>query len=100
TARVVVNRLWKHHFGGGIVKTLGNFGKAGARPTHPELLDWLARTFVGEPGASATGGGWSLKHLHRLMLTSATYRQSSAVTPTHERLDPANALFSRMPLVR
>jgi len=92
TARVVVNRLWKHHFGTGIVKTLGNFGKAGTPPSHPELLDYLAREFVRE--------GWSLKVLHRLMLTSATYRQSSAVTDDLERRDPENALYSRMPLVR
>jgi hypothetical protein len=75
-----------------MVKTLGNFGKAGAPPTHPELLDWLAREFVRQ--------GWSLKAMHRLMMTSATYRQSSAVTPDREKLDPKNALFSRMPLVR
>jgi mono/diheme cytochrome c family protein len=92
TARVLVNRLWKQHFGTGLVKTLGNFGKAGARPTHPELLDWLAREFVRQ--------GWSMKQMHRLMMTSATYRQSSAVTRAHEKLDPGNVLYSRMPLVR
>jgi hypothetical protein len=92
TARVLVNRLWKHHFGTGIVKTLANFGKSGARPTHPELLDWLAREFVGR--------GWSLKAMHRLMMTSATYCQSSAVTADRARRDPSNALYSRMPLVR
>jgi cytochrome c553 len=92
TTRVAVNRIWKHHFGTGIVKTLGNFGKAGSPPTHPELLDWLAREFVRR--------GWSVKSLHRLMMTSSTYRQSSAVTPDREKLDPGNALYSRMPLVR
>jgi mono/diheme cytochrome c family protein len=92
TARVLVNRLWKHHFGTGIVRTLANFGKSGARPSHPELLDWLARELVRQ--------GWSLKAVHRLMMTSATYRLSSAVTPAQARLDPANALLSRMPLVR
>ncbi len=92
TGRVAVNRLWKHHFGTGIVKTLGNFGKTGTPPTHPELLDWLAREFVRQ--------GWSTKTLHRLMMTSSTYRQSSAVTPDLEKLDPENALCSRMPLVR
>ncbi len=92
TARVAVNRLWKHHFGAGIVKTLGNFGKAGAPPTHPELLDWLAREFVAR--------GWSFKAMHRLMMTSVTYRQSSAVTADRQRLDPDNALLSHMPLVR
>ena len=66
----MVNRIWKHHFGAGIVKTLGNFGKAGAPPTHPELLDWLATEFVQQ--------GWSIKAMHRLMMTSSTYRQSSA----------------------
>src|SRR5439155_26126458 len=92
TARVLVNRIWKQHFGPGLVKTLDNFGKAGARPTHPELLDWLAREFVRQ--------GWSIKALHRLMMTSATYRQSSTVTPSHEQSDPDNVLSSRMPLQR
>jgi hypothetical protein len=92
TARVLVNRLWKHHFGNGIVKSLANFGKAGTPPSHPELLDWLAVTFVEH--------GWDIKAMHRLMMTSATYRQSSAVTATQVRLDPEMALFSRMPLVR
>ena len=100
TARVMVNRIWKHHFGAGIVKTLGNFGKAGAPPTHPELLDWLAREFVSPSPRMGEGPGWSIKAMHRLMMTSATYRQSSAVTPQREKLDPDNALFSRMPLVR
>jgi mono/diheme cytochrome c family protein len=92
TARVLVNRLWKHHFGTGLVKTLANFGKSGMLPSHPELLDWLALEFVRQ--------GWSLKAMHRLMMTSATYRQNSAVTPNLERLDPDNALLSRMPMVR
>jgi hypothetical protein len=92
TARVMVNRIWRHHFGTGLVKTLGNFGTTGAPPTHPELLDWLATEFVRQ--------GWSVKTMHRLMMTSAAYRQSSLVTPTHELLDPDNALFSRMPLRR
>ncbi|HEY7156673.1 MAG TPA: PSD1 and planctomycete cytochrome C domain-containing protein [Gemmataceae bacterium] len=92
TARVLVNRLWKLHFGNGLVKTLDNFGKAGARPTHPELLDWLAVELVRR--------GWSIKAMHRLMMTSATYRQSSTVTPVHEQLDPDNVLCSRMPLTR
>jgi hypothetical protein len=92
TARVAVNRLWKQHFGAGLVKTLGNFGKAGTPPTHPELLDWLAREFVRR--------GWSFKAMHRLMMTSATYRQSSALTAEQEKADPDNTLCSRMPLVR
>ena len=92
TARVMVNRIWKHHFGRGIVSTLGNFGRTGARPTHPELLDWLALEFIRQD--------WSPKSLHRLIMTSATYRQSSRVTPLHERLDPENRRLSRMPLRR
>jgi len=92
TARVAVNRLWKQHFGAGIVKTLGNFGRAGSPPTHVELLDWLAREFVRR--------GWSFKEMHRLMLTSATYRQSSAVTAEAQRIDPHDSLYSRMPLRR
>ena len=92
TARVQVNQIWLHHFGSGIVKTPGNFGRAGTLPTHPELLDWLAREFVRR--------GWSLKEMHRLMMTSATYRQSSKVTTEHEQIDPQNQLVSRMPLTR
>ena len=92
TARVLVNRVWKHHFGRGIVSTLDNFGASGARPTHPELLDWLALELV--------EGDWSIKRLHRLLMCSSTYRQVSATTPEHARLDPDNALLSRMPLAR
>ncbi|MBI3862697.1 MAG: DUF1553 domain-containing protein [Planctomycetia bacterium] len=92
TARVMVNRIWKHHFGTGLVKTLDNFGKTGTPPTHPELLDWLARRFV--------DGGWSIKALHRLMVTSSTYRQSSEVPAALESADPDNTLYSRMPLTR
>jgi hypothetical protein len=92
TARVELNRIWQRHFGTGIVTTLGNFGRVGAAPSHPELLDWLAREFVQQ--------GWSIKAMHRLMLTSATYRQSAMVSLDAERLDPANSLYSRMPLRR
>ena len=92
TARVMVNRLWKHHFGSGLVKTLDNFGKMGTPPTHPELLDWLAREFVRD--------GWSIKAMHRLMVTSATYRQISTMTPALEAADADNSLYSRMPLQR
>ncbi len=67
TARVMVNRIWKHHFGQGLVKSVGNFGKTGDRPSHPELLDWLAQEFVRQR--------WSLKEMHRLMMTSSVYRQ-------------------------
>ena len=69
TARVQVNRLWQHHFGTGLVATPSDFGRNGQRPTHPELLDWLARRFVRD--------GWSLKQMHRLMMTSAAYRRAS-----------------------
>ena len=92
TARVMVNRVWKHHFGEGIVRTLDNFGKMGAPPTHPELLDWMAVRFV--------ENGWSVKQLHRLLMNSATYRQSSQVSDIQQQLDPDNAWISRMPLRR
>ena len=92
TARVMVNRIWKHHFGRGIVNTLDNFGKTGARPTHPELLDWLASRFIED--------GWSIKKMHRLLMSSAAYRQSSVVSALQEKNDPENRLFSRMPLTR
>lgn len=92
TARVLVNRLWKHHFGQGIVRSLGNFGTTGDKPSHPELLDWLARDFVGQ--------GWSMKHVHRLLLTSSTYRQASTLPATAEKQDPENRLLSHMPLRR
>ncbi len=92
TARVMVNRIWKSHFQHGIVKTLDNFGVNGTKPTHPELLDWLAVEFM--------ESGWSVKHIHRLILTSATYRQSSLVTEQHELKDPENKWLSRMPMRR
>lgn len=92
TARVMVNRMWQNHFGTGIVKTLGNFGKAGIPPSNQELLDWLATEFVDR--------GWSVKSMHRLMMTSAAYRQSSAVNPAVEKADPDNKLVSRMPMRR
>lgn len=92
TARVLVNRVWSHHFGRGIVKTLDNFGMQGARPTHPELLDWLSRAFVDR--------GWSLKSLHRMILLSRTYQQSSARTPDRDRIDPENVWLSRMTMRR
>ena len=92
TARVMANRIWTHHFGRGIVTTPANFGKAGARPTHPELLDWLAVEFPRQ--------GWSIKAMHRLIMTSSTYRQSSKIGPEHEKLDPENRLFSRTSLRR
>jgi len=98
TARVMVNRIWKHHFGTGIVPTLANFGKTGVPPTHPELLDWLAREFANPD--HKVGGAWSIKTMHRLIMTSSAYRQSSTVSQDAKRLDPQNTLYSRMPLVR
>ena len=92
TARVMVNRLWQHHFGEGIVRTPSNFGKMGEPPSHPELLDWLATEFVAK--------GWSLKAMHRLMLTSAAYQMSTVDIPANVAIDPENRLFWRMPRVR
>ena len=92
TSRVMVNRIWKHHFGTGIVKSLGNFGKTGTPPTHPELLDWLATEFIRQ--------GWSMKQMHRLMMTSSAYRQVSSVSTESKRVDPDNALLSHMPMRR
>jgi len=89
TARVMVNRLWAGHFGAGLVRTPDNFGRLGERPTHPELLDWLAAEFVEK--------GWSLKHVHRLMVTSAAYRSASQADAAAVRLDPENRLLSRFP---
>ena len=97
SARVVVNRVWQHHFGVGIVATPDNFGLKGAPPSHPELLDWLAVDLVEH--------GWALKRLHRLIMTSAVYRQSSRRAGVEEpspgeAIDPANELLHRMPLRR
>ncbi len=101
TARVMVNRIWKHHFGAGIVRSLDNLGNTGDRPSHPELLDWLAREFV-QPASRERQRPepWSMKAMHRLMMTSATYRQASTLTPTLEKADPDNRLLTRMPLKR
>lgn len=87
TARVAVNHVWQHLFGRGLVDTPDNFGTTGSEPTHPELLDWLAREF--------RESGWSRKALIRLIVTSETYRQSSAMTEHHRRLDPRNRLLAR-----
>ena len=87
TARVTVNRLWALHFGRGIVETVEDFGTQGSNPTHPELLDWLAVEFM--------NSGWDLKHMHRLMVLSATYRQSSDATPEALEKDPQNLLLAR-----
>jgi hypothetical protein len=92
TTRVMVNRIWYHHFGTGLVRTLENFGMKGETASHPELLDWLAIQFVNR--------GWSVKAMHRLIMNSATYKQSSRITQDHLQLDPQNRLLSRMPLRR
>jgi hypothetical protein len=89
TARVAVNRVWQGHFGQGLVRSPSNLGRRGLPPTHPELLDWLARTFVRE--------GWSLKALHRRILASATYRMSSVPAPEALARDPENLLLTRAP---
>ena len=92
TSRVFVNRTWQQIFGRGIVATVDNFGRTGSLPTHPELLDWLALDFV--------QNGWSLKHLHRRLVTSQAYRQSSELRAEGRQADPENVLLWRMPLRR
>ena len=92
TARVLVNRLWQHHFGRGLVGTPSDFGKNGDKVTHPALLDWLALRFVKD--------GWSLKKLHKLMLLSATYQQSTAADAKAAKADPDNRLLWRMNRIR
>ena len=89
TARVAVNRLWQHHFGTGIVDTPSDFGKNGGKPTHPELLDWLASELVEKK--------WSLKHIHRLIVTSATYRQASTSSAAGLAKDAQTRLLWRYP---
>lgn len=86
-ARVMVNRVWQHHFGDGIVHTVSDFGTRGDVPTHPELLEWLTGEFI--------RSGWSLKHLHRLILNSATYRQGTAPNEANHAIDPNNQLLWR-----
>jgi len=88
TARVWVNRAWMHHFGAGLVRTPSDFGFQGEKPTHPELLDYLAATFM--------ENGWSMKRLHRTIVTSATYRQSSTASAAAINADPDNRLVGRM----
>jgi hypothetical protein len=100
TARVIVNRLWQHHFGRGLVATPNDFGTRGDRPTHPELLDWLATELVA-PDRQEGGDAkpWALKRLHKLMVTSQTYRQSSipnSAIQTPQSKDPENHLLWRM----
>src|SRR5262249_28758089 len=101
--RVLVNRIWLHHFGRAIVETPADFGMLGMRPTHPELLDWLADEFFRQ--------GWSLKRMHRLIMTSAVYRQSSVAGENApggqvstlrdpRRIDSENSLYWHFPLRR
>ncbi|WP_238388936.1 PSD1 and planctomycete cytochrome C domain-containing protein [Roseimaritima ulvae] len=92
TARAIVNRIWMHHFGRGIVATPGEFGKLGGEPSHVELLDWLAADFVEHD--------WSLKHLHRRILTSTAWRQSSYRRAEGEAIDPENRFYWRKSLQR
>ena len=92
TARVVMNRLWQQYFGKGIVETENDFGLAGDRPTHPQLLDWLAAEFM--------DGDWSVKRMHKLIVMSATYRQASANRPDAAAIDPNNKLLARQNRLR
>ncbi len=92
TARVAVNRIWQGYFGAGLVATPENFGLRGDPPSHPDLLDWLAAEFI--------DSGWSRKHIHRLIATSATYRQSSGMRDGLRDLDPANRLLARQSRLR
>jgi hypothetical protein len=90
--RVLVNRVWLEHFDRGLVDTPGDFGALGTRPTHPELLDWLADELVRQ--------GWSLKKLHKLIMMSTVYRQASRRDPAKDAVDPENALYGRYPVRR
>jgi len=92
TARVAVNRYWQSYFGFGIVKTVDDFGSQGEWPVHPELLDWLAVEFM--------DSGWNVKAMQRTIVTSATYRQSSKITPELLQKDPDNRLLARGPRIR
>ncbi|MHA3775557.1 PSD1 and planctomycete cytochrome C domain-containing protein [Verrucomicrobiota bacterium sgz303538] len=92
TPRVTINRMWMRYFGRGIVETDEDFGAQGSAPTHPELLDWLGREFIRQ--------GWSMKAMHRLIVTSATYRQSSNARPDATEKDPRNLLLARQERVR
>ena len=92
TSRVTTNRYWQHFFGTGIVKTSEDFGIQGERPVHPELLDWLAVDFI--------ENGWNIKRLHKMIVMSATYQQSSRVAPKKKSIDPDNRLLARGPRFR
>jgi hypothetical protein len=92
TARVMVNRIWKHHFGNGIVRSTDNFGKMGEAPSHPELLDYLASEFM--------SSGWSVKAMHRMILLSSAYQMSSLGSEAASKADPTNKLLQHMPVLR
>ncbi len=92
TARVTVNRIWQEYFGKGLVESEGDFGAQGSKPSHPELLDWLASEFM--------QSGWSQKKLHRLIVTSAVYRQASKARPELDEVDPYNKLLARQNRLR
>ncbi|MCY4585440.1 MAG: PSD1 and planctomycete cytochrome C domain-containing protein [Bryobacterales bacterium] len=92
TARVIVNRVWQEYFGAGLVATSENFGTQGEKPSYPELLDWLARDFMDH--------GWSLKHLHKRIVMSATYRQSSKARPELDAVDAGNRWLARQSRLR
>ncbi len=92
TARVMVNRIWQYHFGRGIVRSASNFGVQGDKPTHPELIDWLATHFIAD--------GWHMKELHRLIMTSSAYRMSDAANAKALAADPQNDLFWRFDMRR
>jgi hypothetical protein len=92
TARVYINRMWQGHFGNGIVQTVDDFGTQGTNPTHPELLDYLAVEFI--------RSGWDIRHMHKLMVMSATYRQNSNISAENLEKDPRNLLLERGPRFR
>jgi len=105
TARVIVNRMWQEYFGQGLVTTPEDFGTRVERPSHPELLDWLACEFMegksgGDPSSTELSKPWSMRHIHRLIVNSATYRQSSKVTPELYAKDQFNRLLARGPRLR
>jgi len=92
TARVMVNRIWKYHFGYGLVRSTDKFGRTGDAPTHPELLDYLAQRFI--------ESGWSVKAMHRMMLSSSAYQMSSLGDPAAAKIDPENKLLQHFPVQR
>jgi uncharacterized protein DUF1553 len=91
-ARVIVNRLWQHHMGRGIVATPSDFGTRGEPPTHPEMLDWLANQLI--------ANGWKLKPIHKLIMSSGVYRQSAHIDPAKAKADHDNKLYWRRPRTR